>query len=175
MRKLLWFVIGFFTAVVLFFVVSAAFIQAGGMSMSAIEGPRGPEGLVGPWLYDRWVSTHAEDTQNPSADEAAQAAGREHYCESCVLCHGAPSVEPREFSRGLDPPAPELWGDTQEMTDGQLYLVVHDGVRMTGMPAFGTTHTDQQIWQIVAFLRHLPKITPDERKALEAAVGKLSH
>ena len=164
--KLAWFLIGFFVAVVLIFGIPLLVAQFGGFGMSAIEGPRGLEALIGPWLYDRWVSTHAADKKDPLlGDEAAVTAGFKHYAASCVLCHGAPSVKPAEFSQGLEPAAPDLWKqDTQEMTDGQLFLVVHDGVRMTGMPAFGPTHNERQIWQIVTFLRHLPGLTPREQQ-----------
>ena len=54
----------------------------------------------------------------------------------------------------------------QAMTDGELHWVVANGIGMTGMPAFSPTHTDGELWQIVAFVRHLPQLTEDERSAL---------
>ena len=54
----------------------------------------------------------------------------------------------------------------QKRTDGELFWIVQNGIRMTGMPAFGPTHKDEEIWKIVAFLRHLPALTPEEEKAL---------
>jgi mono/diheme cytochrome c family protein len=60
----------------------------------------------------------------------------------------------------------------QKRTDGELFWVVQNGIRMTGMPAFGPTHKDEEIWKIVAFLRHLPALTPEEEKALSAGAKR---
>jgi mono/diheme cytochrome c family protein len=57
----------------------------------------------------------------------------------------------------------------QHRSDGELFWIVQNGIRMSGMPAFGATHKERQIWEIVAFLRHLPSLTPEEEKALAAA------
>jgi mono/diheme cytochrome c family protein len=176
MRRILWFVAGLVAGIVAVLGIPALVVQFGGFSMSALGGPRGPEQMVGSWLLDRWVATHAEDLENPLAESpAAIAAGREHYTGVCVLCHGAPGVKPSEFGQGLNPPAPDLWGDTQDMNDGQLFLVIKDGVRMTGMPSFGTAEEDEHIWQVVAFVRHLPRITPQERSSLRAAIEQRHH
>jgi mono/diheme cytochrome c family protein len=71
------------------------------------------------------------------------------------------------LAKGLNPSAPELQSsDTQAMSDGELFWTVKHGIRMTGMPAFAPTHTDAQIWKIVAFVRHLPNLTPEETAEL---------
>ncbi|HYX21912.1 MAG TPA: cytochrome c, partial [Thermoanaerobaculia bacterium] len=121
---------------------------------------------------ERSVSKRAPKTQNPIArgDAGALREGREHYREMCVVCHGAPGVDASEIGEGLNPPAPDLTlGRIQALSDGELFWIVQNGIRMSGMPAFGATHRDRQIWEIVAFLRHLPSITPEEEKALAAA------
>ena len=75
----------------------------------------------------------------------------------CVSCHGAPGVDASEAGDGLNPPAPDLTlPRVQKRTDGELFWLVQNGIRMTGMPAFGTTHKDEEIWKIVAFVRRLP-------------------
>ncbi len=56
-----------------------------------------------------------------------------------------------------------------------MFLVVKEGVCMTGMPAFGVTNSDRMIWQMITFVRHLPHITPEEAKSLSAAAEKLEH
>jgi mono/diheme cytochrome c family protein len=85
----------------------------------------------------------------------------------CVSCHGAPGVDASPVGEGLNPPAPDLTlARIQERSDGELFWLVQNGIRMTGMPAFGPTHRDEEIWEIVAFLRHLPELTPEEEKAL---------
>ena len=84
-------------------------------------------------------------------------------------CHGAPGVEESEFGEGLNPPAPDLTLPAmQRMRDGELFWVVSNGIRMTGMPAFSPTHKEDEIWKIVAFVRHLPEITKEEQQTLKA-------
>ncbi|MGH9316438.1 MAG: c-type cytochrome, partial [Thermoanaerobaculia bacterium] len=56
-----------------------------------------------------------------------------------------------------------------ERPDGELFWIVSNGLRTTGMPAFGPTHKPDEIWKIVAFLRHLPEIAPEEQKTLRSA------
>jgi mono/diheme cytochrome c family protein len=92
-----------------------------------------------------------------------------HYKEMCVFCHGAPGVDASEAGEGLNPPAPDLTlAKIQKRSDGELFWILQNGIRMTGMPGFGPTHKDEELWKIVAFLRHLPELTPDEEKALKA-------
>lgn len=104
----------------------------------------------------------------PLDDPDKIARGLEHYHEMCVICHGAPGLERGEIGKGLSPTPPEL---TQEIHPprGDFWVIKH-GIRMTGMPAFGETHTDDEIWGIVAFLEELPHVSPAEyRKRVEAA------
>jgi mono/diheme cytochrome c family protein len=85
----------------------------------------------------------------------------------CVTCHGAPGVDPSEAGQGLNPPAPDLTlAKVQARSDGELFWIIQNGIRMTGMPAFGPTHKEQAIWRMVAFVRHLPELSKDEEKAL---------
>ena len=91
----------------------------------------------------------------------------------CVTCHGAPGVDASEAGEGLNPPAPDLTtGKVQKRTDGELFWLVQSGIRMTGMPAFGPTHKDEEIWKIVAFLRRLPALSPDEARELKTEGAK---
>lgn len=114
------------------------------------------------------IRRHASDEKNPfSGDPAAAANGLLHFRDNCLPCHGAPSVEPNEFAKGLHPPAPDLASrNTQSFSDAELHWVVSRGVMMTGMPGFGETHTKAEVWHIVTFLRRLPDLTPEERRAL---------
>jgi mono/diheme cytochrome c family protein len=63
----------------------------------------------------------------------------------------------------------------QARTDGQLYWLVDEGIRMSGMPAFGPTHGENELWQIVAFLRHLPEITEEEKAQLKGQKEEAEH
>ncbi len=87
-----------------------------------------------------------------------------------MTCHGAPGVDASAIGEGLNPPAPDLTlPKVQGRTDGELFWLVQNGLRMTGMPAFGPTHPEEEIWKIVAFLRHLPELTDGGGKALAGA------
>ena len=73
----------------------------------------------------------------------------------CLTCHGAGTVDPSEIGEGLNPPAPDLTQPSvQSKTDGELFWIVQNGIRMTGMPAFGPTHKDEEIWDARGF--HAP-------------------
>jgi mono/diheme cytochrome c family protein len=121
-------------------------------------------------VSDKSVEKHALAKTNPfGQDPAAARAGMLHYRENCILCHGARDVDTSEFAKGLSPGAPMLdMKDVQEMSDGQLFWVISNGIRSTGMPAFSPTHKEEEIWKIVAFVRRLPKLTPEEIAQLNA-------
>lgn len=147
-----------------------AFLASGLFEVAAAVPPGSLETHLARFALDRSVSRRAPNTTNPvGKDEDALREGREHYKDMCVTCHGAPGVDPSEIGEGLNPPAPDLTlGRVQARSDGELFWIVQNGIRMSAMPAFGATHKERQIWEIVAFLRHLPSITPEEEKALGA-------
>jgi mono/diheme cytochrome c family protein len=96
--------------------------------------------------------------------------GLVHYHEMCTTCHGAPGVNISEIGQGLNPDPPEL-SDTGRDEPEETFWVVKNGIKMTGMPAFGLTHTDDEIWDIVAFLRRMGKLSPQEYQALVGQAG----
>jgi mono/diheme cytochrome c family protein len=89
----------------------------------------------------------------------------------CSGCHLAPGMEKTEISRGLYPMAPEL-RRAVHLTPAEEFWVVKHGVKMSGMPAWGVTHNDEILWDIVAFLQKLPELTPDQYQALVRSVPK---
>jgi len=90
----------------------------------------------------------------------------------CFSCHGAPGHKPSEIGRGLNPKPPQL--DAEEIqgrSDAELYWIIKNGVRMTGMPAFGPTHEEKELWSIIAFLRRLPEMDAKAYDAMVEAAG----
>lgn len=86
--------------------------------------------------------------------------GAGQYAAMCAGCHLAPGVKPNELSRGLYPPPPEL---AKRRLDPRVsYLAIKHGLKMTGMPAWGGRHGDQQVWALVAFVQKLPDLTPEQ-------------
>lgn len=85
----------------------------------------------------------------------------------CVGCHGAPNTPPSEIADGLNPNPPELANSKKTKPPTELYWIVKNGIKMTGMPAFGPTHTEEELWAIVAFLKKLPELSQDEYQAMD--------
>ena len=96
------------------------------------------------------------------------AAGAGLYQEMCTGCHLGPGLERSELSQGLYPAAPELArGD--DLSPAEQFWTIKHGVKLTAMPAWGKTHSDELIWDMVAFIRQLPKMSPEQYKAVVAS------
>ena len=160
--------LGMLLAGVLAIAVAAAVVLTGSFDTSAAKPPGGFEKAVARLTLNRSLARRASKTANPLSGPDVVRAGLAHYREMCVFCHGAPGVDASEAGDGLNPPAPDLTLPSVQMrTDGELFWIVQQGIRMTGMPSIGSTHKDPEIWKIVAFLRHLPQISKDEQAALK--------
>ena len=164
------FLAGMITALVLLLVAAAAVVVTGAFDVAATKPPGALEKRLAGVALDRAVAKRAPDRKNPFAgNPEAVSRGLGEYREMCVMCHGAPGVDASEIGEGLNPPAPDLTlAKVQARTDGELFWIVSNGIRMTGMPAFGPTHKEETIWKIVTFLRHLPELSKEEEKALSA-------
>lgn len=109
-------------------------------------------------------------------DEALRIAGVNDFAAMCAGCHGAPGQKPEAAGLGLNPPPPDLVESAARMTPAELFWVTKNGIKMSGMPAWGVTHDDASIWPVVAFITALP--TLDEtgyRALLESAKGAGHH
>jgi mono/diheme cytochrome c family protein len=94
----------------------------------------------------------------PGLDEAAVVAdGAHHYFPMCEGCHAGPEVEASEIAQGLYPAPPALH-EEEEWSDAELFWITKNGIKASGMPAFGPTHSDDDLWAIVAFVRTLPEM-----------------
>lgn len=160
-------------------VLAAAFLFAatGAYDVGATAPPSKWEKKVAAFVLRRSMTRRAPRAPNPfGASPEVWRAGLVHYKENCVTCHGAPGVEESEAGQGLNPPAPDLTLPAiQKMTDGDLFWVVSNGIRMTGMPAFSPTHKPEEVWKIVAFVRHLPELSDEEQKALKSGGEEAEH
>lgn len=102
-----------------------------------------------------------------SATRIATGAGL--YTEMCSGCHLGPGVEKSEMSQGLYPQAPELARYGQRLSPAEQFWTIKHGVKLSAMPAWGKTHPDPLIWDMVAFVRKLPGMTPEQYKAIIAS------
>jgi len=145
-------------------------LAAGVVDFSAAQPPGRFEQRLATFALNRSIARHASRVANPLAHSpAAVAVGLSLFRTHCVVCHGAPGVDPSEGGASLNPPAIGLTlARVQARSDGELKWIVSNGIRMTGMPAFGASKSEEEIWQLVAALRRLPRLTDAEKRSLGA-------
>ncbi|MBV8117445.1 MAG: cytochrome c [Candidatus Eremiobacteraeota bacterium] len=124
-----------------------------------------------PWKIERWMARtslaatlrrEAVTTPVPVAlnDQNLQA-GIKLYAQNCAVCHGASGGRPTSIASGLYQKPPQLAKDgVEDDPEGVTYWKITHGIRFTGMPAFGTSLTDEQRWQVVLFLKHMDSLPP---------------
>jgi mono/diheme cytochrome c family protein len=117
-------------------------------------------------LRDRSIAVRARSVGAPPdlEDPKRIATGAGLYTEMCSGCHLGPGLEKTEISQGLYPAAPELWRHA-DLSAGEQFWAVKHGIKMTAMPAWGRTHSDDLIWDMVAFVRKLPAMSPAQYQA----------
>lgn len=133
---------------------------------------------------ERSIISRSNRIKVPPLDDSAMIAeGAEHYRAMCVTCHLAPGIENTELREGLYPLPPNLtehkheehgFNDLAGDAARQFWIIKH-GIKMTSMPAAGKTHDDETIWGMVAFLRKLPEMTPDEYARLGSSEDGHEH
>jgi mono/diheme cytochrome c family protein len=171
------FLLGMIFGVLLVAIGAAAVVYTGAFDVSAIKPPGKTERALATFALNKAVARRATNQTNPLPKNAETLnGGLAHFRENCVICHGAPGVDPGEIGQGLNPGAPDLTlRRVQERSDGELFWITSNGIRLTGMPAFSPTHGENEIWQVVAFLRHLPEITDEEAKQLKTETEEEEH
>ena len=120
----------------------------------------------------RWaVPSDLSKRKNPvplTPDVLAEA--RAHFADHCAYCHGNDGKGRTEIGQNLYPRAPDMTlAETQGQSDGALFATIENGIRLTGMPAWGngTAESAHGSWTLVHFIRHLPQITPEEIAEME--------
>ena len=143
-------------------------VYSGVYNVSATKGHSPFEHWLLSTTMENSVRRQARDITVPDlTDPTLMARGFRHYDEMCVSCHGAPGVLPAELAKGLTPQPPEFAKKAEEWNPAELYWIVKNGIKMTGMPAWGPTHGDEALWAIVAFLRELPALSPKEYQRIK--------
>ena len=136
---------------------------------SAHDEPTKVEALVARAARHWSVPSGLRTMRNPlPLTDAAIVEGREHFADHCAGCHGNDG-KGSDLGKQMYPKAPDMTLEaTQSMSDGELFSIIENGVRLTGMPGFGngTAASAQATWQLVHFIRHLPKVTPEELAAM---------
>ena len=156
----------------------ALLLLAGGVlligthGLSAREQPGTLEQWVARQARSLAVPKNARTRENPVPDSPqVQADARAHWADHCAACHANNGSGDVEMGKHMYPPAPDMREpETQQMTDGELFFIIQNGIRMTGMPAWGSgsQHDEQDSWKLVRFIRHLPQLTADEERQMQA-------
>ena len=138
---------------------------------SARDEPTAIEAFLARRLRHLAVPSAERNMKNPvpPTDEAL-AEARDHFADHCALCHGNDGRGQTQMGQNLYPKAPDMASSTtQSLSDGELFYIIKNGIRLTGMPAWGedTPEHDRESWNLVHFIRHLPEITLEEIEKME--------
>jgi mono/diheme cytochrome c family protein len=169
MRKRL-IVVGFLTLIIIAGTITAWFVNVSGFSTRAQ--PTWAERVTARSVRQWAVPPRMRQATNPVAFSTdVWADSREHFADHCATCHANDGSGDTAIGRNLYPKAPDMrLAETQRLTDGELYWIIENGVRLTGMPAWGSGgDNDTDTWKLVHFIRHLNNLTPaqiDDMKAL---------
>ena len=145
--------------IVILIVGALLFIYSGTYNVAATS----PDHFIVAWVLDKTkdysIKKHSESIERPKLnDQTLVKQGYELYDNSCAGCHGAPGKDPAE---GFNPSPPPLAEEVEALSSAELFWITKNGIKMTGMPAFGLFNSDEEIWSIVAFLKRLPDLTPE--------------
>jgi mono/diheme cytochrome c family protein len=154
--------------IVVLAVVAAVLALRGGISARPAPSPL--EARLARTLRGWAIPADARRATNPiPAGPRAIEEGLAHFADHCATCHANDGSGDTAIGRGLYPRASDLRRETtQRLTDGELFYLIENGVRFTGMPAWGGPGTAEESWHLVRFIRHLQDLTDEERERMEA-------
>jgi mono/diheme cytochrome c family protein len=165
-----WFLLG---------AVSVSAIACAAVALFVLNA-RGFRANESPSTVERWIARKARSAAVPSEARARAnpvantpevlAQARAHWADHCAVCHANDGAGDTQMGRRTYPPAPDMrLPETQQMTDGELFYIIQNGIRLSGMPtwASGSGHDEEDSWKLVQFIRHLPQLTVEEKKEME--------
>jgi mono/diheme cytochrome c family protein len=152
-------------------VLAAGSLFIKGKGFSARDEPTRIEAMIAMQARKLAMPGDARDRKNPVAPSPQVVeAGLAHFADHCAVCHANDGGGDTPIGRSLYPKAPDMRkAPTQELTDGELFYIIENGVRLTGMPAWGTGTPEGETasWHLVHFIRRMPKLTPEEIARME--------
>jgi mono/diheme cytochrome c family protein len=170
MKRGTYWLLGFVVALILLGAATASILHDG---LSSRAQPSALEAAIARSARKMATPANAREAKNPIADSPdVQREARLHFADHCAICHGNDGGGDTMLGHGLYPKPPDLRAaSTQNLSDGDIFWVIENGVRLTGMPAFGgagSEHSDtDSSWKLVHFIRHLPGLTVQERLEME--------
>lgn len=155
------------TTLVVLAVAFTAYMYSGMYDVSQLT----PHNGLTKWMIrttkHKSINARLKDIQVPPMNDTANyVEGFVHYNEMCVMCHGAPGIEPMEMAKGLYPKPPKFAKSDDLPDPDESFWIIKNGIKMTSMPAYGPTHDDKKIWAITDFfLNKMNKMKPEEYQA----------
>jgi mono/diheme cytochrome c family protein len=153
-------------------IVAGVFFFGGYYNIAATEQDNGAVAWALIQVRQASIDRHATDTPPGTLNDPAtiQAGAKAFAARGCVNCHGGPGAQWAKFSEGLNPGPPDLKDVVGGLQPREIFWVVKNGIRMTGMPSFaGAGVPDPEIWSMVAFLKKLPTVSDADFKAWSAS------
>lgn len=142
--------------------------------VSARDNPTRLEEAIANTMRGWAMPRRARSMTNPvTLTPQVMTEARRHYADHCAVCHANDGSGDTEMGRGLYPKPPDMRKQTQSMSDGEIYYTIENGVRLTGMPAWGAPAADHDhandndSWALVYFIRHLPQLTAGELRDMQ--------
>ncbi len=147
------------------------FLKAAANGFSAKAEPTAIEKFVARSARRLAAPSSLKSTQNPMPNnDQVLSDARAHWADHCASCHANNGSGDTEMGRNMYPRAPDMRkSDTQDLSDGELFFIIENGIRLTGMPAWGagTAKSEQDSWKLVRFIRHLPQLSDDEEQEMK--------
>jgi len=158
-------------AFLLVLVIAGVMLVLQGRGVSARPQPSGIEARAALFMRSWLTPPTYKGLKNPvSATEDNFIAAREHFADHCASCHANDGSGNTEMGRNLYPKAPDMrLPRTQELSDGEIFYFIENGIRLTGMPGWstGTPEGEKSSWQLVHFIRRMPALTADDLAVME--------
>jgi len=154
--------------------LGAAAVYSGVYDVSATDQHLWPTYWTLRAAMERAIAVRARRLQVPPLDEAHASRGVGLYRSHCLRCHGAPGVAPEPFALGMLPVPENLAYIARTRSTAEIYWTVRNGLKMTGMPAWQYRLSDDEMWDIVAFVKKLPSLSPTQYAALKPAEARAS-
>ena len=156
---------------------AAAFVYAGVFNVAATDQHSTFVYAILENARIRSIKAHAAGIAPPSDldSQARVVDGTSHFAEHCSSCHSAPGVEASDMADGMYPKPPVLTDVTRRYTPGELFWILKNGIKMSGMPSWAD-HGDDELWNTVAFMERLPEMSEqDYGKLVMASMAAGGH
>jgi len=150
----------------------ALFIWAGLFNVAATSKHSWPTTLLLHYAMERSVAYHSPNLDSPNLDDPTLVSrGATHYASSCAPCHGAPGELASPIAQQMTPTPPGLYSAGRDYTPSQLFWIIKNGVKMTAMPAWPAQERKDEIWAMVAFIKHLPDFNTESFAKTSGWIG----